>query len=184
MKNPFQPTPPAGDNRILRLRQDTRIAIVSRSRLDSTLCHHRTESHQTRCPIWAKSGKARKEHNRVTGPTFRPKPRRIPRMLNSTSISRPRSCLRATNSARTSCDLIDLACTGRNQPIRISWASPRASLRSVFIVIADKAAFTCRVPSRTASNPARFSPACSHCDNGRLIVESEVWTHRPHGRPR
>jgi len=35
-------------------------------------------------------------------------------------------------------------CTGRNQPIRISWASPRASLRSVFTVIADKAAFTCR----------------------------------------
>src|SRR5262245_46645262 len=103
---------------------------------------------------------------RVTGPTFRPKPRRIPRMLNSTSISRPRSCLRATSSARTSCDLIDLACTGRNQPIRISWASPRASLRSVFTVIADNAAFTCRVSSRTASNPARFNPACSHCDNG------------------
>jgi hypothetical protein len=35
-------------------------------------------------------------------------------------------------------------CTGRNQPIRISWASPRASLRSVFTVIAYKAAFTCR----------------------------------------
>src|SRR5947207_927845 len=41
-----------------------------------------------------------------------------------------------------------------------------ASLRSVFTVIADKAAFTCRVSSRTASNPARISPACSHCDNG------------------
>ena len=38
--------------------------------------------------------------------------------------------------------------TVENQPIRISWASPRASLRSVFTVIADKAAFTCRVSSR------------------------------------
>ena len=85
---------------------------------------------------------------------------------HSTSISRPRSCLRATNSARTSCEPIDLACTGRNQPIRISWASPRASLRSVFTIIADNAAFTCRVSSRTVSNPARFSPACSHADNG------------------
>ena len=45
-------------------------------------------------------------------------------MLNSTSISRPRSCLRATNSARTSCEPIDLACTGRNQPIRISLGKP------------------------------------------------------------
>src|SRR5262249_26510436 len=44
-------------------------------------------------------------------------PRRMPRMLNSTSISRPRSCLRATSSARISCDPIDLARTGRNQPI-------------------------------------------------------------------
>ena len=88
------------------------------------------------------------------------------RTLDSMSISRPRSCLRATNSARTSCEPIDLACTGRNQPIRISWASPRASLRSVFTIIADNAAFTCRVSSRRVSNPARFSPACSHCDNG------------------
>ena len=42
----------------------------------------------------------------------------------------------------------------------------QASLRSVFTIIADNAAFTCRVSSRTVSNPARFSPACSHCDNG------------------
>ena len=34
-----------------------------------------------------------------------------------------------------------VACTGRNQPIRINWASPRASLRSVFTIIADNAAF-------------------------------------------
>src|SRR6266481_3619819 len=103
---------------------------------------------------------------RVTAPTFRPKPRNIPRMLNSTSISRPSSCLRPTSSARTSCDAIDLACTCWNHPIRSSCASPRASLRSVFTVIADKAAFTCRVSSRTVSNPASFNPACSHCDNG------------------
>ena len=53
-----------------------------------------------------------------------------------------------------------------DRTIRISWASPRASLRSIFTIIADKAAFTCRVSSRTVSNPARFSPACSHADNG------------------
>ena len=39
--------------------------------------------------------------------------RRIPRILNSTSISRPR--MRATSNARTSCE-----CTGRNHRIRIS----------------------------------------------------------------
>lgn len=61
---------------------------------------------------------------------------------------------------------MDLACTGWNHPIRSSCAGPRASLRSVFTVIADKAAFTCRVSSRTVSNPASFNPACSHCDNG------------------
>jgi hypothetical protein len=103
---------------------------------------------------------------RVTGSTFSPKPRNIPRILNSTSISRPRSCLRAIRSARISCASTDFACTGRNQPIRINWAIPRASLRSVLTVIADNAAFTCRVSSRTVSYPAPFSPACSHCDNG------------------
>src|SRR5262249_9235195 len=71
-------------------------------------------------------------------------------MLNSTSSNLPRSCLRATSSARISCDPIDLACTCWNHPIRSSCASPHASLRSVFAVIADSAAFTCRVSSRTA----------------------------------
>ena len=45
----------------------------------------------------------------------------------------------------------DLRCTGRYQPIRSSRAMPRASLRSVFTVIADNAALTCRVSSSTAS---------------------------------
>jgi hypothetical protein len=82
-------------------------------------------------------------------------------MLNSTSSNLPRSCLRPTSSARTSCDAIDLACTGWNHPIRSSCASAHASLRSVFTVIADNPAFTCRVSSRTVSNPASFNPACS-----------------------
>ena len=43
---------------------------------------------------------------------------------------------------------------------------PRASLRSVLTVIAESAAFTCRVSSSTASKPASVKPACSHCDNG------------------
>jgi hypothetical protein len=40
----------------------------------------------------------------------------------------------------------------------VFWAIPRASLRSVLTVIADSAAFTCRVSSRTVSNPAFLSP--------------------------
>src|SRR5512144_2600054 len=47
-----------------------------------------------------------------------------------------------------------------------SWAIPRASLRSVLTTIADSAAFTCRVSSNTAPNPASARPACSHCDKG------------------
>jgi hypothetical protein len=67
----------------------------------------------------------------------------------------------ATSNARTSREPTDLACTGRNQPMRISWAIPRASLRSVFIDIAESAALTCRVSKRTVSNPARVRPACN-----------------------
>ena len=33
-----------------------------------------------------------------------------------------RSCLRATNSARTSCEPIDLACTGRNTSDKAKYA--------------------------------------------------------------
>src|SRR6185503_8173735 len=47
-----------------------------------------------------------------------------------------------------------------------SCAMPRASRRSVFTVIADNAAFTCRVSSRTTSKPACVKAACSHCDKG------------------
>src|SRR5438270_13346059 len=90
----------------------------------------------------------------------------MPRMLNSTSNSLACSSLQATSSARTSWDPGDLACTGRNHPIRSSCAIPRASLRSVLITMADSAAFTCRVSSRTTSNPAATKPACSHCDRG------------------
>jgi hypothetical protein len=43
---------------------------------------------------------------------------------------------------------------------------PRASLRSVFTIIAESAAFTCRVSSSTASSPAAARPARSHCDKG------------------
>jgi hypothetical protein len=43
----------------------------------------------------------------------------------------PRRHLRAVSSARISCALADFTCTARNQPIRMSCAIPRASLRSV-----------------------------------------------------
>ena len=89
----------------------------------------------------------------LTTPTFSPNPRKMPRMLNSTSNSLPCKSLRPTSSARTSWAGGDLQCTGRNQPIRSSWAMPRASLRSVFTTIADSAAFTCRVSSSTVSKP-------------------------------
>ena len=79
-------------------------------------------------------------------------------MLSSTSSSLPCSSLRPTSSARISCAGGDLRCTGRYQPIRSSWAMPRASLRSVFTTIAESAAFTCRVSSSTASNPAPVRP--------------------------
>ena len=52
---------------------------------------------------------------------------------------------------------IDLQCTGRNQPSRISCAIPRASLRSDFTGIALNASRTCRV---SRSSTAR--PACLH----------------------
>ena len=49
-------------------------------------------------------------------------------------------------------DRVDIImCTGRNQPIRRSCAIPRASLRSVFTIMAESAAFTWRVSSSTAS---------------------------------
>ena len=87
-------------------------------------------------------------------------------MLSSTSWSLPCRSLRPTNKARISCAGGDLQCTGRYQPIRSSWAMPRASLRSVLTTIADSAAFTCRVSSNTTSNPAPVRPACSHCESG------------------
>ena len=62
----------------------------------------------------------------LTSPTLSSKPRSSPRKLSSTSRILACSCLRATSSARTSWASGDLACTGRNQPIRRSWAMPRA----------------------------------------------------------
>ena len=58
--------------------------------------------------------------------------------------------------------------------MRSSCAMPRASLRSVFTTIADSAAFTCRVSSRTVSCPAAVSPACSHCDSGPASSPTRV----------
>ena len=81
----------------------------------------------------------------VVAPTFRPKPRNRPRRLICTSNSFDCTSLRAVNNARISCAAIDLQCTGRNQPSRISCAIPRASLRSLLTGIALKASRTCRV---------------------------------------
>src|SRR5690349_15303363 len=110
----------------------------------------------------------------LTSPTLSAKPRKIPRMLSSTSRSLACSSLRPTSSARTSRAGGDLRCTGRYHPIRKSWARPRASLRSVFTTIADSAAFTCRVSSNTASRPASVRPACNHCDKGPASSPTRV----------
>lgn len=87
-------------------------------------------------------------------------------MLSSTSSNFACNSLRPTSSARTSWASSDLACTGRYQPMRSNCAIPRASLRSVFTVIADSAAFTCRVSSNTTSKPASTRPSRNHCDSG------------------
>jgi hypothetical protein len=99
-------------------------------------------------------------------PTFSPKPRRMPRRLLSTSRSLATSSLRAVSRARISCTAGALTWTGRNQPMRISCAMPRASFLSVFTVIAWSAALTWRVSIKIAGSPASASPASSHCDNG------------------
>src|SRR5215469_9319646 len=90
----------------------------------------------------------------------------MPRRLSSTSRSLSSSSLRAVSSARISCELADFACTARNQPIRMSCAIPRASLRSVLTTIADNAALTWRVSKSTTPNPACVRPAYSQCDRG------------------
>jgi len=87
-------------------------------------------------------------------------------MLLSTSRSLATSSLRAVSRARISCTMGALAWTGRNHPMRISCAMPRASFRSVFTVIAFSAALTWRVSIKIAGSPASTNPACSHCDNG------------------
>src|SRR5262249_56993261 len=83
-----------------------------------------------------------------------------------TSHSLDSSSLRPVSKARISCAGAALACTDRNQPMRISCAMPRASFRSVFTVIAFGAALTCRVSIKIAVSPASTRPACSHCDSG------------------
>src|SRR5262245_37907394 len=72
------------------------------------------------------------------------------------------SNFRPVSSARISCAGTVLTCTGRNQPIRISCAMPRASLRSVFTFIAPSAALRCRVSIRIAANPAAVSRSEEH----------------------
>src|SRR5215469_17382711 len=61
---------------------------------------------------------------------------------------------------------------GRNQPSRISWAMPRASLRSVLTGIALNAFRTCRVSSNSTANPASRIAAYSHCDSGPASAQS------------
>jgi hypothetical protein len=61
---------------------------------------------------------------------------------------------------------LPLTWTIRNQPVRMIWAMPRASLQSVLFRIAFKAAFTCRVSMQITAKPAAHRPAWSHGDNG------------------
>ena len=72
----------------------------------------------------------------------------------------------APSTARAPCAAIDLQCTGRNQPSRISCAIPRASLRSFLTGIARKASRTWRVSNSSTGSPAARIAAYSHCDSG------------------
>ena len=54
--------------------------------------------------------------------------------------------------------------TDLSQPVRTMWARPRASLRSVFMVIAASAAFTWRVSRQTTGKPASISRPPIHSD--------------------
>src|SRR5690242_7142932 len=64
-----------------------------------------------------------------------------------------------------------------SQPQQLS--GPRASRRSVFTVIADNTAFTCRVSSSTVSKAAPTSPVCSprlllsgNCDSFATVANA------------
>ena len=52
----------------------------------------------------------------------------------------------------------------------------RASRRSVFTIIAESAAFTCRGSSSTASNPAPVRPACRSYGARAAVGHTRVWT--------
>ena len=50
--------------------------------------------------------------------------------------------------------------------------------------MAESAAFTCRVSSSTASNPAPVRPACSHCESGPAsspirVTATPSWRKNP-----
>jgi len=69
----------------------------------------------------------------------------------------------------------------------MSWRAPAdtsqaaASRRSVFTVIADKAAFTCRVSKRTVSKPAVTRSAGSHCADDLRIGVQRIKDANPAG---
>ena len=69
----------------------------------------------------------------------------------------------------------------RSYLTRATSEPPRASLRSVFTIMAESAAFTCRVSSNTASKPASLKTACSHCESGPASSPIRV-TVRPSWR--
>src|SRR5215217_5539741 len=57
----------------------------------------------------------------------------------------------------------------------MSWAMPRASLRSVLTGIALKASRTCRVSSSSTAKPAFRMPAYSHCESGPAGLPPVEW---------
>src|SRR5262249_51024207 len=84
-------------------------------------------------------------------------------MLNSTSSNLPRSCLRATSSARISCDPIDLACTCWNHPIRSSWASGPSSPSSPTMP-----------PSHAASPAERFEILLASAPHAAIVITARL----------
>jgi hypothetical protein len=82
-----------------------------------------------------------------------------PRIWFSTSSSLLTRSLRLLSSIFSSWLLVDFTWTARNQPVRITCAMPRASLRSVLLVIAESAAFRWRTSMQMAGKPAAARPS-------------------------
>jgi ribosomal-protein-alanine N-acetyltransferase len=59
----------------------------------------------------------------------------------------------------------DLTCASRYQPVRMTWASPAASFRSVLLIRIESAAFACRASMQITGSPRARSSPCSQTES-------------------